>query len=86
MEVDPATPPVEDESLLRQQILAAERVFLDYGDGPSFYRRFNKQVFHRLCEDRELDTRGNKKELYARLGIWVHLFFSVHRGFDLIPT
>ena len=77
MEVDPATPPgeVEDEGRFRQKVLTAERIFLEYRDGPSFFRRVNREVFRQLCEDRDLDTGGLKKELYARLTTWVCSLF-----------
>ena len=77
MEVDPVTPSgdVIDENIFRQKVLAAERVFLEYNDGPSFPRRFNKEVFQKLCEDRELSTGGQKKELYAQLVTWVRYWF-----------
>ena len=78
MEVDPVTPPggVEDESRFRQQVLSAEKVFLEYRDGPSFPQRVNREVLRQLCQDRQLDTGGQKKELYAQLVIWVYFLFS----------
>lgn len=73
MDVDQVVPPGDatDGNNFRQKVLAAERVLIAHGDGPSFPRRFNKDVFRKLCEDRELDTGGQKKELYARLVAWV---------------
>lgn len=76
MDVDPVTPSdVIDENSFHQKVLTAEKVLLEHGDGPSFPRRFNKEVFQKLCEDRELDTGGQKKELYARLVTWVRCRF-----------
>lgn len=72
MDIDPVAPPdATDVNNFLQKVLAAERIFLEYSDGPSFLRRFNKDVFQKLCGDRGLDTEGQKKELYARLVAWV---------------
>ena len=78
MDLDPITPLVEvgDRTSFRQKVLAAEKVFLDYGDGQSFAHRVNRELLRQLCEDRDLDTSGQKKELYARLVAWVSFAFS----------
>ena len=77
MDVDPLTPPDAIEEDFRQRVLTAEKIFLEFRDGPSFSRRFNREVMQKLCEDRELGTGGHKKELYARLVAWVRRFVFV---------
>lgn len=83
MQVDGPTPLEPSGSdandRLDEMLSVAEGAFFNFVGGQSFLRRFNREVFRRMCQRRNLEDTGTKNQMWVRLSTWVSLREAIGR-------